>query len=107
MQYSLHFKSLNGNQFENVWGANKMIFMKDSKVTALEIVQLPTDEFVVRKAGEKTALLTINISAEFKEKLEGLQIDLASKMLIAGIEYLSESSQIEAANIESKRHTLH
>lgn len=84
-----------------------MIFMKDSKVTALEIVQLPTDEFVVRKAGEKTALLTINISAEFKEKLEGLQIDLASKMLIAGIEYLSESSQIEAANIEAKRHTLH
>lgn len=81
--------------------------MKDSKVTALEIVQLPTDEFVVRKAGDDTALLTINISEEFKEKLDGLQIDLASKMLIAGIEYLSESNQIQAANLESKTQTLH
>ncbi|MEH6444163.1 MAG: ABC transporter ATP-binding protein [Oceanospirillaceae bacterium] len=81
--------------------------MKDSKVTALEIVQLPTDEFVVRKAGEETALLTINISEEFKKKLDGLQIDLASKMLIAGIEYLAESSQIENARLESKTQTIH
>jgi hypothetical protein len=80
---------------------------KDSKVTALEIIQLPTDEFVVRKSGEETALLTINISEEFKQKLEGLQIDLASKMLIAGIEYLSESGQIQAAKLESKNQTLH
>lgn len=81
--------------------------MKDSKVTALEIIQLPSDEFVVRKAGEEDALLTINISEEFKQKLDGLQIDLASKMLIAGIEYLAESSQIEAASIESRSQTLH
>ena len=81
--------------------------MKDSKVTALEIVQLPNDEFVVRKAGNESALLTINISEEYKEKLDGLQIDLASKMLIAGIEYLSESNQIEAANLESKSQTIH
>ena len=81
--------------------------MKESKVTALEIVQLPNDEFVVRKAGGDSALLTINISEEFKQKLEGLQIDLASKMLIAGIEYLSESSQIESANLESKTQVIH
>jgi hypothetical protein len=81
--------------------------MKDSKVTALEIVQLPNDEFVVRKAGNESALLTINISEEFKEKLDGLQIDLASKMLIAGIEYLSESNQIEAARLESKTQVIH
>jgi len=36
-----------------------------------------------------------------------LQIYLASKILIACIEYLSESSQIEAANLESKTQTLH
>jgi hypothetical protein len=81
--------------------------MKDSKVTALEIVQLPTDEFVVRKAGDGEALLTINISEEFKKKLEGLQIDLASKMLIAGIEYLSESNQIQAAKKELKNQVIH
>ncbi len=81
--------------------------MKDSKVTALEIIQLESDEFIVRKAGDEEALLTINISEEFKKKLDGLQIDLASKMLIAGIEYLAESSQIEAAGIESKSHTIH
>ncbi len=81
--------------------------MKSSKVTALEIIQLSTDEFVVRKAGEDTPLLTISISEEFKEKLDGLQIDLASKMLIAGIDYLTESSQIQAAKLESKGRTLH
>jgi hypothetical protein len=81
--------------------------MKDSKVTALEIVQLASDEFIVRKAGDEEALLTINISEEFKQKLDGLQIDLASKMLIAGIEYLAESSQIEAAGKESKSQTIH
>ncbi|EPJ48114.1 MAG: hypothetical protein OFPII_07880 [Osedax symbiont Rs1] len=81
--------------------------MKSSKVTALEIIQLSTDEFIVRKAGEETPLLTINISEEFKEKLDGLQIDLASKMLIAGIDYLTESGQIQAAKLESKGKTLH
>jgi len=91
----------------DLWDIKKLRVMKDSKVTALEIVQLPNDEFVVRKAGDDTALLTINISDEFKDKLEGLQIDLASKMLIAGIEYLSESNQIDAAKLESKTQTLH
>jgi len=84
-----------------------MVPMKDSKVTALEIVQLATDEFVVRKAGEEMPLLTINICEEFKNKLEGMQIDLASKMLIAGIEYLSEAGQIQSAKLESKTQTLH
>ena len=84
-----------------------MVYMKDSKVTALEIVQLPTDEFVVRKAGEDAPLLTINISEEFKQKLDGLQIDLASKMLIAGIEYLSESGQLKMAAEEAKTQVIH
>ncbi|MGB1239514.1 MAG: hypothetical protein ACPG4U_14945 [Pseudomonadales bacterium] len=81
--------------------------MKDTKLTALEIVQLPSEDFIVRKAGEESALLKISLGEDFKEKLEGLHIDLASRMLMAGIEYLSEGKRQEAALEEARGQTIH
>lgn len=81
--------------------------MKDTKVTALEIVQLPSEDFIVRKTGDDTPLLKITIGDDFKEKLDGLHIDLASKMLMAGIEYLSEANQQQHATLEAKSQIIH
>ncbi len=60
--------------------------------TVLEIVKLPSGEYVMRKAGDEEALITLNLSAVVQENLMGKSEELARMMLVAGAHIMSDLS---------------
>lgn len=65
----------------------------DQPETMLEIVKLESGDYVMRKAGEKTPLMTLNISEKVKTNLSGKSEELARLMLVAGAQIMSDLSE--------------
>jgi hypothetical protein len=58
----------------------------------LEIVRLPSGEFVMRRSGDEEALMTLKVSAEVRDSLLEKTEELARMMLVAGAHMMSDLS---------------
>ena len=58
----------------------------------LEIVRLPSGEFVMRRSGDEEALMTLKVSEEVSETLLEKTEELARMMLVAGAHMMSDLS---------------
>lgn len=79
--------------------------MEEPKVKTIEIVQLANGEFIARKAGEKKPLMTVKLSDEVKLDIDDQHETLASKMLLLGVQLMTEMSL--KASEEEVTHTIH
>jgi dsDNA-binding SOS-regulon protein len=58
----------------------------------LEIVRLPSGEYVMRRSGDEEALMTLKVSEEVSDNLLEKTEELARMMLVAGAHMLSDLS---------------